>query len=42
MCAEMDRVALAVYMWLNLEDAVLELADHPAGELFDRFIAWTR
>ena len=42
MCAEMDLVALAAYMWLNLEDAVLELADLPAGELFDRFISWTR
>jgi hypothetical protein len=39
---EMDRVTLAIYMWLNLEDAVAELSATPAGELFDRFIAWTR
>lgn len=38
---EMDRVALSVYMWLNLGDAVLDLADLPGG-LFERFIAWTR
>jgi hypothetical protein len=42
MCDEMDRVALSVYMWLNLGDAVLYLADSSAGELFERFIAWTR
>jgi len=42
MCSEMDRTALTIYMWLNLEDAVLERPDTPVGELFDRFIAWTR
>lgn len=39
---EMDRVALSVYMWLQLGDAVLDLADSSAVELFERFIAWTR
>jgi hypothetical protein len=39
---KMDRVALAIYMWLNLEDAVVELSATPPSELFDRFIAWTR
>jgi len=42
MRSEMGRTALTIYMWLNLEDAVLERPDMPAGELFDRFIAWTR
>jgi hypothetical protein len=37
----MDRVQLAVYMWLNLEDAVRELRATPPSELFERFIAWT-
>ena len=39
---EMDRVALAIYMWLNLEEAVLETSLGPASELFERFIRWTR
>jgi hypothetical protein len=39
--SEMDRIALSVYMWLNLEHAVLELPAMPASELFDRFISWT-
>ncbi|MDT4992533.1 MAG: hypothetical protein QOH97_2425 [Actinoplanes sp.] len=39
--AEMDRINLAVYMWLNLEYAVLEIPAMPASELFDRFISWT-
>jgi len=42
MRAEMDRVALAIYMWLNLQDAVLERPGLPTGELFERFISWTR
>jgi len=42
LCSEMDRVTLAINMWLNLENAVLELPDTPADELFARFIAWTR
>lgn len=41
MASEMDRVALSVYMWLNLENAVMELPAMPACELFDRFISWT-
>jgi hypothetical protein len=41
MICEMDRVALAIYMWLNLEDAVMELPTIPPSELFDRFISWT-
>ncbi len=40
--SEMDRVNLSVYMWLNLEYAVLEMPAMPASELFDRFISWTR
>ena len=39
--AEMDRVGLAIYMWMNLEDAVMEVPRMPTSELFERFIAWT-
>ena len=39
--AALDRVGLAVYMWLNLEDAVMEVPRMPPSELFERFIAWT-
>jgi hypothetical protein len=39
--SEIDRSSLAVYMWLNLHDAVMELDAMPVAELFDRFIAWT-
>ncbi|MEV6487563.1 hypothetical protein AB0M20_02825 [Actinoplanes sp. NPDC051633] len=37
----MDRVSLAIFMWINLEDAVRELPPRAASELFDRFISWT-
>lgn len=38
---EMDLVQLAIYMWANLEEAV---GDMPVsmGDMFDRFISWTR
>ncbi|RZU54384.1 hypothetical protein EV385_6335 [Krasilnikovia cinnamomea] len=39
---EMDPVALAIYMWVNLEEAVRDLPPGPALELFERFIRWTR
>ena len=41
MTAEMDRVSLAIFMWINLEDAVCDLLLCPPMELFDRFIGWT-
>jgi hypothetical protein len=41
MIAEMDRVSLAIFMWINLEDAVRELPPRTASELFDRFVSWT-
>jgi hypothetical protein len=34
--------SLAILMWGHLEDAVLELPETPSGEVFDRFLAWTR
>jgi hypothetical protein len=40
--SEMDRSSLAIYMWANLEEAVGNLPGGPPGELFDRFIHWTR
>jgi hypothetical protein len=39
--AEMDRVQLAIYMWVNLEEAVQDMPKGPADELFERFIKWT-
>jgi len=39
---EMDRVALAIYMWVNLEEAALDMPHGPVSELFERFIRWTR
>jgi len=39
---EMDRVALAIYMWLNLEEAAQDIPRGPVSELFERFIRWTR
>lgn len=41
LATEMDRVALAIFMWLNFEEAADHLTNSPAGELFERFIAWT-
>jgi hypothetical protein len=41
MIIEMDRVSLAVFMWVNLEEAIGDLPPCPSPELFDRFIGWT-
>ena len=38
---EMDRVSLAIFMWVNLEEAVRDMPPGPASDLFDRFIRWT-
>ena len=38
---EMDRVSLAVFMWLNLEEAAGDMPLQPASELYERFIDWT-
>lgn len=40
----LDPVQLAIHAWNMLEAAVFDLgpATPPAGELFDRFIHWTR
>lgn len=32
---------LRILMWGYLEDAAPQLRDAPAGEVFDRFLAWT-
>ena len=42
LAAEMGRVQLSVYAWLNLEEAVGDLPPMPPDETFDRFIGWTR
>ena len=39
--AELDRVQLAIYMWVNLEEAAHDMPKGPADELFERFIKWT-
>jgi hypothetical protein len=41
MMAYLGWVALAVYMWGRLDEAVLDLHNVPAGELFERFLSWT-
>jgi hypothetical protein len=38
---EMERAPLAIYMWEQLDGAVMELPPTPATELFERFIKWT-
>ncbi len=38
---EMDGTTLRIYMWLQLEQAAMEMPDAPAGELFERFLHWT-
>lgn len=38
--SEMDKVTLAIYLWVNLEEAVRDVKDSPS-QLFDRFIRWT-
>lgn len=38
----LDAVGLAMYAWNRLEEAVGDLPYEPAGELFERFLAWTR
>jgi hypothetical protein len=38
---EMDRVPLAIYMWVNLEEAARDMPLGPVAELFERFIKWT-
>jgi hypothetical protein len=42
MLAEMGRVSLAVFMWINLEEAIGDLPPCPVAELFDRFMGWTQ
>lgn len=39
---EMDRVSLAIYMWSSLDEAIRDLPVGPPGELFERFLRWTR
>jgi hypothetical protein len=38
----LDRIGLAMYAWDRLEEAAGELPQAPVGELFERFLAWTR
>ena len=40
--AELSPVRLAMYCWVNLEEAAGDLPDMPVAEAFDRFLAWTR
>ena len=41
LASELDRISLAIVMWVNLEEAVGDLPHGPASELFERFISWT-
>lgn len=40
--ATMTSVERAILMWTYLENGAEELRGMPLGEIFDRFIAWTR
>ena len=42
LAAEMSPTGLAIYGAVNLSEAVCDLPTTPPGELFDRFVAWTR
>ncbi|MFI7608863.1 hypothetical protein ACIBTV_27635 [Micromonospora sp. NPDC049366] len=37
-----DRVNLSMYLGSLLTAALMEMTETPPGELFERFIAWTR
>jgi hypothetical protein len=39
---EMDPTGLAMYAWGNLEEAAGDMPGMPVGEMFERFLAWTR
>lgn len=38
---EMDVVQMAGHLWSQLEEAAGEIPGATAGDLFDRFLAWT-
>jgi hypothetical protein len=38
----LGRTALAIHMWERLDEAAGDLQRLPAGELFERFLSWTR
>lgn len=40
--SEMDLISLSIYMWARIDEAVEDLPDGPPGELFQRFLRWTR
>jgi hypothetical protein len=44
LASSLDFVQLAMHGWTMLEAAVFDLGEAcpPTGELFDRFVAWTR
>ncbi len=37
-----DLIALRIFLWTCLEQAVGQMPASPAGELFERFLAWAR
>ena len=42
LASELDSIQLALYAWVNLEEAAGDMPLMPAGEAFQRFLAWTR
>lgn len=42
LASRLDMIGLAMYGWDRLEEAAGELPGTPPGELFDRFVSWTR
>ena len=41
LAARMDKVALAIHMWAQLDNAFGDQPVGPPAEMFDRFIRWT-
>jgi len=41
LATELDRTQLAIYAWLQLEDAVRDMPSAAPAELYERFVAWT-
>lgn len=42
LAARLDRIALAMCMWDELESAAGDMPTAAPSELFERFISWTR
>jgi hypothetical protein len=41
LAGEMDSMQLAMYAWVNLEEAAEDMPAMSPDEMFERFLAWT-